>query len=106
MSSDLSETINRVLSDERDVREATAPHQAEFPYDRDEEARSPAVSLQFSVSNLEDALLLSARGSRENRFMTTSCISRFAPMNIEGASELQPGNSLNFFIRTKTTRRS
>ena len=43
-SNNLSETIKRVvaqeeLSDESDVRRATAPFQAEFPYERDEEAQ-------------------------------------------------------------------
>jgi hypothetical protein len=33
------ESANNEFSDERDVREATAPLQAEFPYDRDEEAQ-------------------------------------------------------------------
>ena len=36
---DLSETIKRVLADETDVRSATAPHQKDFPYDREEEAQ-------------------------------------------------------------------
>ncbi len=35
----LNETIKKVLSDESDVREATAPYQADFPYERDEEAQ-------------------------------------------------------------------
>jgi hypothetical protein len=37
--SDLTKTINRVLSDESDVQRATAPYQADFPYERDEEAQ-------------------------------------------------------------------
>ncbi|HEY5444149.1 MAG TPA: hypothetical protein VIJ87_06690, partial [Pyrinomonadaceae bacterium] len=36
---DLTKTINRVLSDESDVQRATAPYQADFPYERDEEAQ-------------------------------------------------------------------
>lgn len=49
MSSNLSKTINDVLaadrqsaneiSDVRDVREVTASHQKEFPYERDEEGQ-------------------------------------------------------------------
>jgi len=39
MSSELTKAIDNVLSDERDVRIATASYQAEFPYERDEEAQ-------------------------------------------------------------------
>ena len=43
MSSNLDKTIEKVLaddrSDENDVRAATAPHQRDFPYDREEEAQ-------------------------------------------------------------------
>ena len=43
MSSNLDNTIERVLADDRsdesDVRAATAPHQRDFPYDREEEAQ-------------------------------------------------------------------
>ena len=41
MASNLNDTIDRVLSDEKDVRRATAPYQEEFPYDRDDEAHDP-----------------------------------------------------------------
>src|SRR6266508_2405476 len=64
--SKLNETINRVLSDEDDVRAATAPYQQDFPYDRGDEAQ------------------------------VTRRTADFTPAQISGAETMSPNSSLNF----------
>ena len=97
MSSELSETINKVLSDERGVREATAPYQAEFPYERDDEAQVTRREFCNFLFITSGALFLSTAGFAGKSLYDRSKNVQFAPMNINGAAELQPGNSLNFF---------
>ena len=97
MSSNLSNTINEVLSDERDVRRATAPHQAEFPYERDDEAevtRREFCNFLFITSG---ALLVSTGAFAGKSLYDRSKVEQFAHVKIDGASELEPGSSLNFF---------
>ena len=71
MNSNLSKTIEDVLavdcekanneiSDERDVREAIAPYQKEFPYDRDEEGQVTRREFCNFLFLTSSALLLSA----------------------------------------------
>ncbi len=96
MSSISPETVNNVLSDEREVREATAPYQAEFPYQRDDEAevtRREFCNFLFLTSG---ALLLSTGGFAAKAAYDSTRVTHFAPMKIEGASLMQPGSALNF----------
>lgn len=97
MSSNLSETIEKVLSDERDVREATAPHQAEFPYDRDEEAQVTRREFCNFLFLTSSALFVSAAGFAGKYAYDAQFTPEYSPMKIEGAEQLQPGNALNFF---------
>ena len=65
--SELSAAIDNVLSDERDVREATAAYQTEFPYERDDESevtRREFCNFLFLTSS---ALLVSAGVSPQKR---------------------------------------
>lgn len=96
MASNLNDTINRVLSDERDVREATAPHQAEFPYGRDDEAhvtRREFCNFLFLTSS---ALLASTAGFAAKSVYDASQEAHLPPIQIEGAMQLQPGAAMNF----------
>ena len=96
MSSIPSETINKVLSDEGDVREATAPHQAEFPYDRDGESdvtRREFCNFLFLTSS---ALLVGAGGFAAKSVYDASKAHAHDPMRIEGAESMAPGTALNF----------
>jgi nitrite reductase/ring-hydroxylating ferredoxin subunit len=101
MDANLSKTIEKVLaeeaiSDERDVREATGPHQVEFPYDRDEEAqvtRRMFCSFLFLTSG---ALFVGAAGFAGKAVYDARVEPEFAPLRIEGARELAPGSALNF----------
>lgn len=96
-SESLKNTIDRVLSDEREVREATAPFQEEFPYDRDDESdvtRREFCNFLFLTSS---ALLVSSAAFAGKAAYDASKVHKFAAAKIDGADVLQPGSSLNFF---------
>jgi cytochrome b6-f complex iron-sulfur subunit len=97
MASNLNETIQNVLSDERDVREATAPYQSEFPYERDDEAQVTRREFCNFLFLTSSALLVGSAGFAAKAAYDLSQAQQFAPLKIEGAQELQPGESLNFF---------
>src|SRR4030095_3317790 len=101
MRSDLSETIEKVLSDESDVREATAAYQAEFPYERDDEAQVTRREFCNFLFLTSTTLFVSAAGFAAKSVYDGRTVREFAPMNIEGATELRPGNSLNFRYPTE-----
>lgn len=100
MASNLSETINEVLSDERDVRSATAPFQEEFPYERDDEAQVTRREFCNFLFLTSSALLVSSAGFAGKAAYDRTKVEQYAAMKIDGASELQPGSSLNFFYPT------
>lgn len=97
MSSNLSETIEKVLSDERDVREAVASHQHEFPYDRDEEAQVTRREFCNFLFLTSSALFLGAAGFAGKSYYDAQKEPHYSPMKIEGANALAPGNALNFY---------
>jgi Rieske Fe-S protein len=96
MSSISTETINKVLSDERDVRDATAPHQAEFPYGRDDEAQVTRREFCNFLFLTSGALLVGTAGVGAKAAYDSSRVTPFAPMMVEGAAAMQPGSALNF----------
>jgi nitrite reductase/ring-hydroxylating ferredoxin subunit len=101
MSSDIRQTIEKVLSDENDVRDATAPYQDEFPYARDDEAdvtRREFCNFLFLTST---TLLAGAAGFAGKSVYDASAEPEFAALNIDGAAELKPGNALNFRYPTE-----
>src|SRR5688572_17017884 len=97
MSSNLSETIEKVLSDERDVREAVAPYQREFPYDRDEESQVTRREFCNFLFLTSSALFAGAAGFAGKSVYDANKEVQYSPMKIEGANALQPGNALNFY---------
>lgn len=103
MSSNLSNTIERVLSDERDVREAVASHQAEFPYERDDEAQVTRREFCNFLFLTSSALFLSAAGfAGKAAYDAQNPVSIYPKAPIDGAMQLQPGTSLNFHYPTET----
>jgi Rieske Fe-S protein len=108
MSSNLSETINKVLadarSDESDVRSATAPHQADFPYDREEEAQVTRREFCNFLGLTSAALFVGAAGFAGKAAFDARRTPQFPSSKIEGAETLAPGSSLNF--RYPTTKDS
>jgi nitrite reductase/ring-hydroxylating ferredoxin subunit len=97
MSSNLTETIEKVLSDESEVREATWSHQTEFPYERDEEAQVTRREFCNFLFLTSSALFVSAAGFAGKYAYDAQFTRQYAPMKIEGAGELAPGSALNFF---------
>ena len=96
-SENLSNTIQRVLSDENEVREAISPFQKEFPYDRDDEGdvtRREFCNFLFLTSS---ALLVSGAAFAGKAAYDAREKGAFPAMKIDGAEALQPGNSQNFF---------
>src|ERR1700674_4180737 len=108
MSSNLSKTIDTVLadmrSDESDVRAATAPHQHDFPYDREEEAQVTRREFCNFLGLTSAALFLGAAGFAEKAALDASDTPEFVSAKVEGAEALAPGSSLNF--RYPTTKDS
>lgn len=96
MSSNLSEAIEKVLSDERDVREATVEHQKEFPYERDEESQVTRREFCNFLFLTSSALFVGAIGFSAKSVYDAQFEPNFTPMKIEGASGMQPGTALNF----------
>lgn len=100
MSSNLNNTIERVLADDRsdesDVRAATAPHQHDFPYDREEEAQVTRREFCNFLGLTSAALFIAAAGFAGKAAIDARQVETFAPARIEGADTLAPGSSLNF----------
>jgi nitrite reductase/ring-hydroxylating ferredoxin subunit len=108
MSSDkkLSETIKRVvanesLSDEGDVRAATAPFQAEFPYERDEEAQVTRREFCNFLGLTSAALFFGAAGFAGKAVLDARQSESLAVARIDGADTLTPNSSLNFTYPTE-----
>jgi nitrite reductase/ring-hydroxylating ferredoxin subunit len=101
MGSNLSETIDKVLSDERDVREATAPHQGEFPYDRDEESQVTRREFCNFLFLTSSALLVSAAGFAGKAAYDSQFTPTYERMQIKEAATLEPGTALNFHYPTE-----
>lgn len=106
MNKNLSETIKRVigneeLSDERDVRAATAPFQAEFPYERDEEAQITRREFCNFLGLTSAALFAGAAGFATKAALDARKSESFAVTRIAEAEALTPNSSLNFSYPTE-----
>lgn len=92
----LSDAIDKVMSDESDVRAATATHQAEFPYVREEEAnvtRREFCNFLFLTST---AFFAASAGFAAKAAFDSRQTRRFPPMRIDGSETLKPGEALSF----------
>ena len=106
MSDNLSETIKRViaheeLSDERDVRAATAPFQAEFPYERDEEAQVTRREFCNFLGLTSAALFVGAAGFAAKTALDARKSESLTAARVDGAELLAPNSSLNFNYPTE-----
>jgi len=97
MSSDLSQAINRVLSDEDDVRSATEPYQTEFPYERDQEAQVTRRQFCNFLFLTSTALFAGAAGFSATSAYSAQSGRSFYPARIEGSETLEPGTAMNFY---------
>lgn len=95
-SNNLNDAIKRVMSDETDVRTATAPHQHDFPYDREEEAQVTRREFCNFLGLTSAALFVGAAGFAGKAAIDARQMETFTSARIEGAETLSPGSSLNF----------
>jgi Rieske Fe-S protein len=91
----------QVLSDERDVRAATADNQSEFPYDRGEEARVTRREFCNFLGITSAALFAGAAGFAAKAAADSRHTPDATPRKIDGAELLAPGASLNFRYPTE-----
>ena len=89
------------MKDESDVRAATAPHQTDFPYDRDEEAQVTRREFCNFLGLTSAALFVGAAGFAAKAAIDARSTETFAPAKIEGAEALAPGTALNFSYPTE-----
>lgn len=106
MSNNLSKTIKRVIEDERrsdenDVRAATAPFQAEFPYERDDEAQVTRREFCNFLGLTSAALFLGAGGFAAKAALDARKFESFVAAPIVGADALAPNSSFNFNYPTE-----
>ncbi len=93
----LSQAIDQVMSDERDVRAATAPHQSEFPYGREDEAQVTRREFCGFLALTSSALFVATGGFAAKSVLDARSAEPLPPMPIEGADALQPGEAMNFY---------
>jgi Rieske Fe-S protein len=98
---DLNETIKRVLSDESDVRSATEPFQAEFPYERDQEAQVTRREFCNFLGLTSASLFLGSAGFAAKAALDSGTETTFAAARVEGAELLSPNSALNFNYPTE-----
>ena len=99
--SNLSEAINRVLSDERDVRAATEAYQHDFPYDRDDEAQVTRREFCNFLGLTSAALFVGAAGFAGKAALDSRAVRTCAPAPIAGAEAMAPNSALNFHYPTE-----
>ena len=95
-----AKVINEILSDEREVRAATREHQAEFPYDRGEEAQVTRREFCNFLALTSTALFVAAAGFAGKAALDARTEPAFAPAQIPGAESLAVGSALNFAYPT------
>src|SRR3954471_17153935 len=96
-----AKVIKEILSDERDVRAATAPHQHDFPYDRGEEAQVTRREFCNFLALTSTALFVGAAGFAGKAMLDRNGQPQYAPAKIDGAEALAPNSSLNFRYPTE-----
>jgi nitrite reductase/ring-hydroxylating ferredoxin subunit len=89
------------MSDENDVRAATAPYQAEFPYERDEEAQVTRREFCNFLGLTSAALFVGAAGFAAKAALDARESVSLPVTPIGGAETLAPNSSLNFSYPTE-----
>ena len=89
MKTDLAQAIDKVLSDERDVRVATAPYQSEFPYERDDEAQVTRREFCNFLFLTSSALFLGSAAFAGKLAYNSTIVHEFSPVKIEKGSGLR-----------------
>ena len=89
------------FSDENDVRAATAPFQAEFPYERDDEAQVTRREFCNFLGLTSAALFLGAGGHAAKAAFDARKTESYVAAQIVGADALATNSSLNFNYPTE-----
>ena len=84
------------ISGEGNVQSATASYQAEFPYERDEEAQVTRREFCNFLFLTSGALFLGSAAFASKSIYESRNAKQYSPAKIEGAEALAPGTSLNF----------
>lgn len=92
---------DRKVSDEGDVRSASAPFQVEFPFERGSEAQVTRREFSNFLFLTSTALFLGAAGFAAKAAYDEQQKKPFYPARIEGAASIEPGSALNFSYPTK-----
>jgi len=87
--------------DESDVQRATAPFQAEFPYERDEEAQVTRREFCNFLGLTSAALFVGAAGFATKAAIDSRKSETLLSAQIDGAETLAPNSSLNFSYPTE-----
>jgi Rieske Fe-S protein len=93
--------MTKKLSDETDVRAATEPFQAEFPYERDEEAQVTRREFCNFLGLTSAALFAGAAGFAAKAALDERESVSLPAARIDGAESLAPASSLNFSYPTE-----
>lgn len=96
-----SKTVNLIIenperSDETNVRAATAPYQADFLYDREEEAQVTRREFCNFLGLTSAALFAGAAGFATKAVIDARASETFPAARVDGAEMLAPNSSLNF----------
>jgi nitrite reductase/ring-hydroxylating ferredoxin subunit len=89
------------ISDENNVRAATAPFQAEFPYERDEEAQVTRREFCNFLGLTSAALFVGAAGFATKAALDARESEALSAVRIDGAETIAPNSSLNFNYPTE-----
>jgi nitrite reductase/ring-hydroxylating ferredoxin subunit len=92
---------SKKTSDESNVRAATAPYQAEFPYERDEEAQVTRREFCNFLGLTSAALFVGAAGFATKAALDARKAESLAAARVDGAEALAPNTSLNFNYPTE-----
>jgi len=90
-----------MTKNESDVQAATAPYQAEFPYERDEEAQVTRREFCNFLGLTSAALFVGAAGFAGKAALDARESVSLPAAPIEGAETLTPNSSLNFNYPTE-----
>ena len=93
--------MTKNFSDETDVRAATEPFQAEFPYERDEEAQVTRREFCNFLGLTSAALFAGAAGFAAKGALDARESEALPAARIDGAGALAPNSSLNFSYPTE-----
>jgi nitrite reductase/ring-hydroxylating ferredoxin subunit len=92
---------SKYTSDETDVREATAPFQSEFPYERDQEAQVTRREFCNFLGLTSASLFVGAAGFSAKAVIDARESVSLPVARIDAAETLAPNSSLNFSYPTE-----